>query len=84
MKPEEKAKELLEKFQWCTFIPKIDHLLTDEESKQCAFICVEEILEVLLSDINPIQEVNIRTNTGEILIGGIKFWQEVKQEIEKL
>jgi hypothetical protein len=42
------------------------------EAKQCAIIVVEEILFALKYDMN------------EPTSGSIKYWQEVKKEIEKL
>ena len=78
MTPKEKAKELIEKF--CNVIP-IEANITDsvEEanrkliadkraSVQCAIIAVEEIIKA-----NPYSHVGNST---------IKFWQEVKQELE--
>ena len=78
MTPKEKAKELIEKF--CNVIP-IEANITDsvEEanrkliadkraSVQCAIIAVEEIIKA-----NPYSHVGNST---------IKFWQEVKQQLE--
>jgi len=56
----EKAKELVDKFSW------ID---CSSDAKQCALICVDEMLEEL---------------GEEYLPRAYKYWQEVKQEIEKL
>lgn len=65
MTPQEKAEELVEKF---------DELLTYKESKtkvkQCALIAVDEIIELL-------PEIAF----GMKIIG---YYQQVKQEIEKL
>jgi hypothetical protein len=44
----------------------------DFKAKQCALIAVDEILFALKYDMN------------EPTNGSIKYWQEVKQEIEKL
>ena len=60
MKPKEKAKELVKKY---LFLYKTDIY----ESKQCAIIAVDEILNMLIGS----------TAT-------IDYWQDVKQEIEKL
>ena len=78
MTPKEKAKELIEKF--CNVIP-IEANITDsvEEanrkliadkraSVQCAIIAVDEIIKA-----NPYSHVGNST---------IKFWQEVKQQLE--
>ena len=50
-------------------------------AKQCALVAVDEILYMLE---NGLYDVNIR---GEEYNGGfdmVEYWQEVKQEIEKL
>jgi hypothetical protein len=62
MTPQEKAKELIEKYYW-TFG---DGYL-GEQHIQCALIAVDEILSLDSGD-------SIDKN----------FWQQVKQEIEKL
>jgi len=61
MKPKEKAKELYEKYavMW--------HAST-KDVKQCALICVEEILEAVTTIADKKYE----------------YYQEVKTEIEKL
>lgn len=82
MTPKEKAKELVDKFY--QFFPlNKDVNTTDGElsweyndwsqAKQCALIAVDEIIN---SDwvIQTIQDFNAWKN----------YWQEVKQEIEKL
>jgi len=43
----------------------------NELAKQCALIAVDEILEIVASD-------------DSVIIVELQFWQEVKQEIEKL
>lgn len=85
MTPKEKAKELIYKFAFL----KTDNEATPPKKKkwyfvptpllkQCALICVDEIiaqwdyidtyLADMKGDLNP----------------NLKYWQEVKQEIEKL
>tara|TARA_R110000822_G_C15270716_1_gene489203 strand:+ start:1121 stop:1315 length:195 start_codon:yes stop_codon:yes gene_type:complete len=64
MIPKQKAKELVQKFNkdsrfWDCYN---DVPLEERHDKNCALICVDEIIKA----------------TGE------KYWQEVKQEIEKL
>ena len=56
MKPKEKAKGLVDRF--------LERRYTDEDAKECALICVDEIQKVTNHEI--------------------KYWQEVKQEINKL
>ena len=73
MTPKEKARELV-----CLFIPKIIEInpVSDyfEEAKECALICVDNII---LSNphSNPFNTKQYST---------MLYWQEVKQEINKL
>ena len=73
MTPKEKAKELIQKY-----LKMNDGLIEEfipipkEGAKQCALVAVDEILDShykLLSGVNTTI---------------YKYWQEVKQEIEKL
>ena len=70
MTPQEKAKELFEKF---------DDLLTYRESKtktkECALIAVNEIIHESSEKIYRL---------GRCCLVDREYWQEVKQEIEKL
>ena len=68
MTPKEKANELLNKF-----LEEMPYgsLRDFNDAKQCALICADEIIEIQYS------WCNIDGNQ-------YKFWQEVKQEIEKL
>ena len=73
MTPKEKAKELLEKYDFIYTYDGLDIMdedLTLEDRKQCALIAVDEIIlemdNVMLP--NPFKQ----------------YWNEVKQEIEKL
>lgn len=77
MTAKEKARELVSKFN------KLDYYISDESavyyhnSTKCALICVDEIIEnecrgFEAEDCDPLTQKNI------------EFWQEVKQEIEKL
>lgn len=85
MKAKEKANELVQRYA------RLDHGLDEEKwketqvrydghHKQCALICVDVILKHA--------EVKDWVDTdrlGDIWItSGGKYWQEVKQEIEKL
>ena len=77
MTPKEKAKELFNKYfdmKWQSYnISKMSiKSMTKSAAKQCALIAVEEILK-----------------SHYVLLTGIKaitynYWQEVKEEIEKL
>ena len=84
MTPKEKAKELVDKFYQLFPLQKdvisIYGTLSWEydnwkQAKQCALIAVDEILK-------------LENNNGYYFDGtnvtSISFWQEVKQEIEKL
>ena len=68
MEPKLKAKELVEKFKNDLFKQRGVTIYT-EDAILCALIAVDEIL----NSINPF---------GQFL--GKDYWQEVKQEIEKL
>ena len=61
MTPKEKAEELIYKF--CTF-PQLDWT----DSKQCALLAVNQIIEILSEDLNHL----------------VDYWFEVKQEINQL
>lgn len=77
MTPKEKAEDLVAKF--FQFKPRLKFDIDNEnqyyEAKKCALIAVDEIL-----------------NNADVIwgwdappkVGFIKYWQEVKQEIEKL
>jgi hypothetical protein len=69
MTPKEKANDILDNF-W--LMDKVEPMLTEEQAKQCALIAVDEVIE----------QNNIWINqTGK---GTNNYWQEVKQEINKL
>ena len=79
MKPEEKAKELIEKFDFQVrdLDGEVSH--TKEESIQCALICVEEIIK-LLPCINETPPIHRKSEENYI-----QFWKYgVKSEIQKL
>jgi hypothetical protein len=65
--PKEKAKELLKRFLGIKKInpESITRPYNYQEAKQCALICVDEILKF-----------HDRID--------VKYWKEVKQELEKL
>jgi hypothetical protein len=73
MTPKEKAKELINKYSsWVRDYDISKYSIINQ--KECALIAVDEILNTL--SIEPIR-VNNKYQT-------LKYWQEVKQEIEKL
>jgi len=69
MEAKEKAKELIEKF----IQENIPTYMTKHESKKCALICVDEMLELQ----------SYKSSAKECL-NHIKYWREVKKEIKNL
>ena len=76
MTPKEKAKELLDKYDFVY----IQNYTSMFEVKQCAIIAVDEILNS--SPSLPI--LGDGGTYGEDIELSKLYWQEVKQEIEKL
>jgi hypothetical protein len=80
--PKEKALEL-----WWKYYNRVEHTLSEEYSlyekelcKNYALIAVDEIIEA-----NPYKWVPFMDQyTETILTSNIPYWQEVKQEIEKI
>ena len=73
MSPEEKAKDLLEKF---TKVPNaifmiVKETMRDNVAKHCALICVHEIVE----------ELELYQDEEDVCF---EYWNEVKEELEKL
>lgn len=74
MTPKEKAKELVDKFMAIKSMKLSDYsLIYYPFAKLCALIAVDEILEDNVDDMS-----------WELFDIRIEYWQEVKQEIEKL
>jgi len=76
MTPKEKAYELISKYliiqdEW--YLEKLVDGLRIAQAKKCALVAIDEVLFVL-DEI----DYNIHTDSG------IKFYNKVKQEIEKL
>jgi len=72
MTPKEKAKELVYKFEDIEpYSPNKDRAMCLFESKQCALICVDEIMKQ-------------RPQLPSSYTSTIEYWQEVKKEIEAL
>jgi len=90
MTPKEKANELVQKYA------RLDHGLDEEKwkqievrydghHKQCALICIDEILEA--NEKISLKDLRETMQTNDILCqltDNAMYWQEVKQEIEKL
>ena len=72
MTPKEKAKELVDKMR--DEIPC--HCDDWEQAKQCALIAVDEILDELLEIVT--------VTSSKYIIKHTNYYQEIKQEIEKL
>ena len=79
MTPKDKAEELVDRFKADTVIYtwdgngyKVDIETSFQNAKNCALICVDEILETI-NNVNPTTEETFES-----------YWIEVKQEIEKL
>ena len=71
MTPKEKAKELVEKYLNIEFC-----LLTDNKAKKCALICVDEMIREI-KQIQFNEDIFMEDTV-------ISYWNEVKQEINKL
>lgn len=71
MTPKEKAIELVSSMDFSNY----------DKAKQCALICVDEII-----NSNPMQQDSEDTGRGiqYWYFSDIKYWEEVKQEINKL
>ena len=80
--PKEKAKELCLKFQHKLFINISDKEenanYVHNDSKQCALISVDEIMEFMKMD-DEYTETSSNANSKWVY-----YWKEVKKEIEKL
>jgi hypothetical protein len=75
MEAEEKAKQLVEKFKLEPIKPLC--IMHPQHSKQCALICVDEIL-----NSNPC--IEDYGGDGWILVDNSEYWKEVKEEIKRL
>lgn len=69
MTPKEKAEELATKF-----ILRLPTICGVHHAKQCTLIAVDEIIEAIDFDWMEVQNLESEH----------RFWQQVKQEIEKL
>jgi len=81
MTAKEKAEELVERFLKGTYLIHSVNIKTiDQVAKKCALICVEEIIKSTPTSPcnNDIVYKKIRRVQAK------EFWEQVKQEIEKL
>lgn len=90
MTPKEKAKELVDKFAMYLRANLRYDEEANEEAKQCALIAVDEILKsnsninVFISSKDVKYKNKAETEVKSDCKENLKYWQEVKQEIEKL
>lgn len=72
MTPKEKAKQLVYKY-YDLFLVDLENSISISESKECALIFVEETLWNTFYH-----------NNGDTSLDRIKYWQQVKKEINKI
>ena len=84
MKPKEKANELVDRFRIILMNEDTDcgnEILCTTISKQCALICVDEIIKDYMDLMNDRSSwEGYKVNAFRKL----EYWQEVKQEINAL
>lgn len=84
MTPEEKAKELRDKYIFTSLDSNDDYetlkLKILIHAKQCALIAVDEILKAI-----PTEYLDVWQGEANMVINeDLEYWQEVKNELEKL
>ena len=99
MTPQEKAKELyIQMLSWQSECHKyLERNIISTTAKKCALIAVDEILSQhkkitvshILSGYKSIQDfnknlTNIQNELDSYVLQNYGYWQEVKQQIEKL
>jgi hypothetical protein len=75
MTPQEKAEELVVKFQQSRDAEDYNDVRDIHAAIRCALIVVDEILWEI---------IKYADNSREYVVKNSLYWQEVKQEIEKL
>jgi hypothetical protein len=75
MTPKEKALQLIDKFENYSFIDIDKRISSFNSAKQCALIAVDEIIKT---------DMLIDEDTYVMTPSYLQYWQQVKQEIEKL
>ena len=79
MTPKEKARHLVDSYELALRpLFRINDYAEKYYHKQCAIISVDEIINTLNHDI---RDLDVR---GSVLLDLIKYWREVKEELEKL
>lgn len=91
MEAREKAKDLVDKY---LDIENYNNLnldlfcdecgMSNDVAKICALIAVDEILNLGLHDIGDYRNAQSSLNDFSTVTWYINYWQEVKQEIQKL
>jgi hypothetical protein len=83
MTPKEKCDELISLFMSGINYKNYDEVIIHKEpltsAKQCALICVDEILKSVDTEYDIFKE-----NGANFKSGFLYYWQQVKTEIEKL
>ena len=82
MNEQEKARELVERFYKATV--SVESIGDKSSAKQCALICVEEIIGDLKSSLEQSKVIDLHPHVEGFVAGMIVWWQNVKSEIEKL
>ena len=77
MTPKEKAIEIYNKFLNPSGDTYLYGMLEHESAKECALIAVDEMISYFSRE-------SFMMAYPEIAISELQYWQEVKQEIEKL
>jgi 4-alpha-glucanotransferase len=72
MTPEEKAKELFNKFR-TEILSFLGDKMKDKNAKRCALIAVDELIKI-----------HYLLTTTHDTSPSINYWKDVKQELEKL
>ena len=80
MKAEEKAKEIVEMYLKVLAVGMYD---VREEAKQCALICVDEIIKEALQ-MDEKWHDNEDAPLTSVFNYSYEYWLEVRKEIEKL
>lgn len=74
MTPKEKAEGLVEKYN---LNKNLFFFNSENQAKICALIAIDEIIEEII-------EIDSVLSESGLLYKNLKYWQEVKQEIEKI
>ena len=74
MTPKEKAKELVGRFYVWTSRNTTKVNIAHYDAKQCALICVDEVLKNIPKEVMSYNPFMMNTD----------YWQEVRQEINKM